>query len=69
IGTVDAWRVEVTFEANDAFKATSQTGGIIDRSFNLLHEGESWYWFPATGELDSFKEGSCGLPWPGHSPV
>ena len=67
IGTIDAWRVEVTFEANDAFKAQSQTEGMIDRSFNFTRDGDQWRWFPGTGELGVFRDGNCGLPWPGGS--
>lgn len=67
IGMVDAWVAAVRFEANDAFKIDSGTSGMIDRSFNYVETDDGWRWFPGTGELRTFREGGCGLPWPGHS--
>lgn len=67
IGTVDAWQVSITFELIERFADPSGTPGLSTRSLILVQDGDEWHWFPATGELQTFRDGNCGLPWPGAS--
>jgi len=67
IGTIDAWQVGLSFELTDDFNNPDGTTGASDRTLHFVRAGDDWTWFPATGELQTFKDGGCGLPWPGGS--
>jgi hypothetical protein len=67
IGTVDAWSIGLSFELTDAFRNPDGTVGASSRTMQFMQVGDDWTWFPADGELQTFKDGNCGLPWPGGS--
>ncbi len=67
IGPIDAWWIDLSFELTDAFRNPDGTVGVSDRTLHFVQSGDDWAWFPATGELQTFKDGGCGLPWPGGS--
>ena len=67
IGPIDAWWIGLSFELTDAFRNPDGTTGTSNRTLHFVLAGDEWTWFPATGELQTFKDGGCGLPWPGGS--
>jgi hypothetical protein len=67
IGTVEAWRIELSFELTDAFRNPDGTIGTSNRAMQFVQVSDDWTWFPADGELQTFTDGNCGLPWPGGS--
>ena len=67
IGTVDAWSIGLSFELTEGFRNPDGTAGTSNRTMQFVQAGDVWTWFPADGELRSFSDGNCGLPWPGGS--
>jgi hypothetical protein len=67
IGAVDAWSIGLSFELTDAFRSPDGTAGASNRTMQFVLIGDDWTWFPADGELQTFSDGNCGLPWPGWS--
>lgn len=67
IGETDGWAVAVTFELTDEFAAPNSSSTPIDRQLHFVEVDGTWRWVLGTGELQTFREGNCGLPWPGGS--
>jgi hypothetical protein len=67
IGAIDAWQVGFSYELTDAFSNPDGSTGESNRTIHFVEDGDAWTWLPATGELQTFREGGCGLPWPGGS--
>lgn len=67
IGQIDAWQVGIDYELNDAFSDPDGSTGMSSRTMQFVDVGDNWTWFPGTGELQTFRKGGCGLPWPAGS--
>lgn len=63
IGTVDAWVIDATFQANEAYQEESGTDGVVTRPFQWVTVDGDWRWFVRSGELATFADGGCGVPW------
>lgn len=65
IGQTDGWMAVVVFELTDEFKAQENASGPIDRSLYVTQVDGDWRWVLQQGRLEAFRNGNCGIPWPG----
>jgi hypothetical protein len=63
VGAIKAQVVSVNFDLTDEFDNGLATP--IDRRFRFVKVDDTWRWLLGSGELAVFRDGNCGLPWPG----